>query len=69
MGKNALRGVVIGFIVGLLLSNSFIFSIDILDINPVQMTTGDFLRILGGLVVIIVVIVIGSKIGSLFDEA
>jgi hypothetical protein len=63
-------GMVIGFIIGaaagLLLSNVFIFPNDLLSRQLVEMTIGDILRILGGLVVIPLLGGIGGKMFSWF---
>lgn len=60
--------IVIGFAVGLLLSIFFIFPADMLSLKLVEMTMGNFLRVLGGFAVIIMAPVIGFFIGAFIDK-
>lgn len=60
--------IVIGFAVGLLLSIFFIFPADLLSLKLVEMTVGNFLRILMGFLVIIMAPVIGFFIGAFIDK-
>ena len=54
-----LWGTIIGFVIGVFVSYSFIFPANILDLRLVAMTIGDLLRIFGGLVATVVVAYIG----------
>jgi hypothetical protein len=57
-------GFIIGVGLGLWLSSIFIFPSDVLNLKLAAMTIGDFLRIIGGLAVTIILGIIGGFIGS-----
>lgn len=61
-------GGLIGFVIAFLLVIYLIFPAGMLNIKIVELTVGDVLRISIGLVVIIISVIIGGNIGSVFNE-
>lgn len=56
-------GTIVGLVIGVWLSYSFIFPADILGLKLAAITIGDLLRIFGGLVATVV----AAKLGHLVD--
>lgn len=61
-------GALIGLAIGYAVCYFFIFPTDLLSIKLVNLTIGDVLRILGGLVVILITTIVGGNIGSFMDD-
>jgi hypothetical protein len=61
-------GGLIGFGIALVLSIYFIFPTGMLNIKIVDLTVGDVLRIVAGVIVIIISIIIGGNIGLVSNE-
>jgi tetrahydromethanopterin S-methyltransferase subunit E len=61
-------GGLIGFVIAFALVIFLIFPAGMLNIKIVDLTVGDVLRIVIGLIVIIISIIIGGNIGSVFNE-
>jgi hypothetical protein len=61
-------GAIVGFVAGLFLSNAFIFPAEVLSLKFAVMTIGDFLRIIGGVLVTLLATGIGGIIGGLSDD-
>ncbi len=64
-----LVGGIIGFIVGLVISNAFIFPADVLSLKLANLTIGDVLRIIGGIAAILIAAWIGWFIGDVVEES
>jgi hypothetical protein len=58
-------GAITGVIVCFLIAKSFIFPVDILGLKLAEITIGDILRIVGGVVVIIIGWFVGGFIGGI----
>ncbi|HBI47567.1 MAG TPA: hypothetical protein DDX93_02430 [Smithella sp.] len=61
-------GGLIGFVIAFALVIFLIFPAGMLNIKIVDLTVGDVLRIVIGLIVIIISVIIGGNIGSVFNE-
>lgn len=61
-------GGLIGFVISLVIAIFFIFPADMLNTKLVDLTVGDILRMLIGVIAIILSVIIGGNIGLVFNE-
>lgn len=61
-------GGLIGFVISLVIAIFFIFPADMLNTKLVDLTVGDLLRMLIGVIAIILSVIIGGNIGLVFNE-
>jgi hypothetical protein len=65
---NMWGGGLIGFGIALAIAGYFIFPTGMLNIKIVDLTVGDVIRIVFGVIVIIIFVIIGGNIGSVMNE-